>query len=90
MGISMDTILKSGCSLAYPEDLQINISNKRISKPGVEPGVAAYNCNLSTQEIEAGRSPQVQGWPVLHNEFQASMEYSGRPCLEINKYVNQH
>jgi hypothetical protein len=55
MWISMEEILKSGCSLVYADDLKINISNKNIWKPGV----AAYSYSLSIREAEAGGSPQV-------------------------------
>jgi|UPI00001F811C hypothetical protein len=34
----------------------------------------------NTQEVDAGRSPGVQGHPVLQIEFQDSYSYTEKPC----------
>lgn len=39
-------------------------------------GMIAYSFNPSSWEVEAGEQPG------LHSEFQASLEYRGRPCLK--------
>lgn len=39
-----------------------------------------YNCN--TREMEAGESTLIQGQFGLPDEFEASLKYIERPCLE--------
>jgi hypothetical protein len=38
-------------------------------------------CNLSTWEVETG-GLRIQGQPVIHNKFQVSLGYIGKPCLK--------
>jgi hypothetical protein len=42
-----------------------------------------YTCKPRAPEVEAGR-PELQGYPWLHTEFEASMEYT-KPCLKKKK-----
>jgi hypothetical protein len=49
----------------------------------------AYASKLSTQEAEAGKLPQVQGWLGLYSEFWASLNYRVRPNLK-NKQKSFH
>lgn len=37
--------------------------------------------HTSTPETEAGRVPEVHGWPVLHTKLQVRMGYKVRPYL---------
>ena len=40
-----------------------------------------HTCNPITEEIEAGES-EVQGYPGLHSEFKANLDYM-KPCFKI-------
>jgi hypothetical protein len=50
-----------------------------------KPGRLVHTYNLSTQEAEVRGLPQVQGWPGLHSEFQASMDHRVRHYLKIKE-----
>lgn len=44
--------------------------------------MVVYAFNLSPQEAGAGRSLGVQGQSGLHSKFQATQNYTARPCLK--------
>lgn len=45
------------------------------------PGRTMIARHTSTPETEAGRVPEVHGWPVLHTKLQVRMGYKVRPYL---------
>jgi hypothetical protein len=47
-------------------------------------GIMVHSCNASTQAAETEGS-QVQGQIELPNEFEASLDYTARPCLKNKK-----
>jgi hypothetical protein len=51
-------------------------------------GVVADICNPSTQDVETG-GLRVQGYPVLHSEFETRLGYIVRPYLKRGK-INHH
>lgn len=55
--------------------LKINLHTSLV------PAYTMVMLNLSIQEAEAGKSPEVWGQLVLHHEFHASQGYTVRPCF---------
>lgn len=47
-------------------------------------GMVAQAHNLSTWEAETRGSLGIQGQPRLHSAFKASLNYTGRSCLNNN------
>lgn len=46
--------------------------------------MVVHGCNSCTWEAEAGGLPSVQGQSGLYSEFQATWDYSVKPCLKTN------
>ena len=49
--------------------------------------VAVHAFNLSTWEMEAGRS-EIQGKPLLHSKLEANLGYV-RPCLKTKHHKDK-